>query len=134
MDKGWSGWAMQAVELHTFRADMENRRKEGKGFHKLNEESIATVREDLALDYQALADQHCEELTQLTEEFREFQEEIFRPLMEISNKNQRVEELKRVGAIIVSVSVSTEQNDPQPNDGVVLFRFRLRKEAGPRGS
>ena len=66
---GWAGWAQQAAELHTFRADHENRAKEGKGFFKLNDDSIATVREDLAKDYQALADQHLEEVTQILEEY-----------------------------------------------------------------
>ena len=47
---GWAGWAQQAAELHTFRADHENRAKEGKGFFKLNDDSIATVREDSARD------------------------------------------------------------------------------------
>ena len=66
---GWARWVQQAAELHTFRADHENRAKEGKGFFKLNENSIATVREDLAKDYQALADQHLEEVTQILEEY-----------------------------------------------------------------
>ena len=48
LDKGWTAWATQAAELHTYRADWENRRKEGRGFYKLNEESIAVIREDLA--------------------------------------------------------------------------------------
>ena len=51
--KGWAGWTQQATELHTFRTDHENRTKAGKGFFKLNNESIAAVREDLAADYQA---------------------------------------------------------------------------------
>ena len=29
LDKGWMAWATQAAELHTYRADWENRRKEG---------------------------------------------------------------------------------------------------------
>ena len=60
--KGWAGWVQQAAELHTFRADHENRTKAGKGFFKLNNESIAIVREDSAADYQALADRHSEEV------------------------------------------------------------------------
>ena len=54
LDKGWMAWATQAVELHTYRADWENRRKEGRGFYKLNDESVAVVHEDLAQDYRAL--------------------------------------------------------------------------------
>ena len=71
LDKGWTAWAEQAAELHIYRADGENRRKEGRGFYKLNDESIADVRTELARDYQALTDQHSEELAQLLEEFGE---------------------------------------------------------------
>ena len=39
------------------------------GFYKLNEESIAMIREDLAQEYQALADRHSDEIKQLLEEF-----------------------------------------------------------------
>ena len=48
LDKGWMAWATQAMELHTYRANWENRRKEGNGFYKLNDESVVAVREDLA--------------------------------------------------------------------------------------
>ena len=67
--KGWAGWAQKATELHTFRADHENWTKEGKVFFKLNDESIATVREGLEIDYQALRDQHLEEVAQILEEY-----------------------------------------------------------------
>ena len=43
--------------------------KEGKGFYKLNEESIAPVREDLVADYQALDDHQSEEVVQLLEDY-----------------------------------------------------------------
>ena len=67
--KRWVGWAQQAAELHTFRADHENRTKAGKGFSKLSKESIATVHEDLAIDYQAMANQHLEEVAHILEEY-----------------------------------------------------------------
>ena len=57
----------QAAELHIYCANRENCRKDGKGFYKLSEDSIAAVRKDLAEDYQALANQHSEELRQLME-------------------------------------------------------------------
>ena len=50
LNRGWAEWAKQAAELHTYRADRENQQKDDKGFYKLNEESIATVREDLMQD------------------------------------------------------------------------------------
>ena len=65
LDRGWARWTKQVAKLHTFRADHENRTKEGKGFFKLNNDSIAAVREDLAADYQALADRHSEEVVQI---------------------------------------------------------------------
>ena len=46
LTKGWAGWMQQAAELHTFCADLENQTKAGKGFFKLNNESISTVHED----------------------------------------------------------------------------------------
>ena len=67
--KGRARWAQQAAELHTFRVDHENRAKQAKGFFKQNDESIATVREDLATDYQDLADQHLEEVAQILQEY-----------------------------------------------------------------
>ena len=62
LHKGWAGWTKHVAELHTFRADQENRLKEGKGFYKLNEESITAVHKVLAADYQTLADHNSEEV------------------------------------------------------------------------
>ena len=69
VERGWSDWAKQAAELHTFRADRENRLKASKGFYKLHEESIASICEDLEAEYQALADHHSEEVVQLLVDF-----------------------------------------------------------------
>ena len=40
----------------------ENRHKDEKGLYKLDEESIATVLNDLMQDYQTLANRHSEEM------------------------------------------------------------------------
>ena len=69
LNRGWAKWAKQSIELRTYRADQENQQKDGKGFYKLNEESIDTVCEDLTQDYQALDDRHSKEIVQLLEEF-----------------------------------------------------------------
>ena len=69
IERGWTNWAKQVVELHIFRADQQNRLKEGKGFYKLNEESIALVRDNLEVDYQALADHHSEEIVQVFDNY-----------------------------------------------------------------
>ena len=92
--KGWAGWAQQAAELHTFHADHENRTKEGKGFLKLNDESIATVREDLAADYQTLADRHSEEVVQILEEYSATELEIAHQL--VSSERPRAETRHRL--------------------------------------
>ena len=46
------------------------------GNFKLSNESIATVRKDLATDYQALADRHLEEVAQILEEYGATEVEI----------------------------------------------------------
>ena len=80
LEKGWAGWTQQAAELHTFRADPENQTKAGKGFFKLNNDSIAAVREDFAAYYQALADRHSEEGVRILEEYGTAELEIIRQL------------------------------------------------------
>ena len=87
MDKGWEAWAAQAAELHTYRADWENHKKEGRGFYKLSEETVATVREDLAKDYRELSERHSEEIAQILEDFGEGQEELLDTLMEDRDKH-----------------------------------------------
>ena len=85
LDNGWMAWATQAAKLHAYCADWENRRKDGRGFYKLNKESIGTVWENLAQDYCALADQHSEELAQLLDDFGESQEELFHQITQTGN-------------------------------------------------
>ena len=82
LERGWASLTKQAAELHTFHTDQKNRVKEAKGFYKLNEESIASVREDLEADYQALADHHSEEVVQLLEDYGASDLEIARHLHE----------------------------------------------------
>ena len=79
-------WATHASELHTYRADWENRKKEGRGFYKVSDESVAIVREELAKDYRELVERHSEELAQLLDDFGESQEELLDRLMEIRGK------------------------------------------------
>ena len=83
MDKGWMAWAAQATKLHTYRGDFENRKKEGWGFYKLSDDTIASVREDLTKDNQELAEQHSEELAQILDDFEKSQEQLLNRLLEI---------------------------------------------------
>ena len=64
------------------------RKKEGRGFYKLSEETVAVVREDLAKDYHELEEQHSEELVQLLEDFSEGQEELLDHLLEVRGRQQ----------------------------------------------
>ena len=72
-----------------YRADWENRWQDGKGFYKLNEESIAPVCEDLTQDYQALADRHSEEIAQLLKEFGDNQLDTSLQLQAIENEQKK---------------------------------------------
>ena len=47
----WNQWSQQAVELQILRADVENRKKVGNNFYKMDEESIITIREELSDDF-----------------------------------------------------------------------------------
>ena len=68
MDKAWGAWSDQASELHIFWANQENRRKEGKGFYKVNEDSVTSIREELANDYRSLAQLNSTILEEFTDD------------------------------------------------------------------
>ena len=112
--KGWAGWAQQAAELHTFRADHENRTKAGKGFFKLSNESIAAVREDLAADYQALADRHSEEVVQILEEYGTAELEIARQLQE--NEADRLALGRQTIETVELPDNPREEAEPKPQE------------------
>ena len=75
MDKtlvaGWKQWSAQATELQVLRANTENRRKEDRGFYKMDGTSISMIREDLEEDFHALADGHTKAISLLLEEFND---------------------------------------------------------------
>mgnify|MGYP000391435637 FL=1 len=66
-------WAAQAAELHILRADAENRRKEGRGFYKMDEASIQTLRADLTEDYHTLVKSQTAAIEQVLEDFNDDQ-------------------------------------------------------------
>ena len=70
---GWKQWSAQAAELQVLWADAENRRKEGKGFYKMDDNNIQMIREDLTEDFHALADAHTKAIGTLLEEFNDDQ-------------------------------------------------------------
>ena len=71
LDHVWQEWSAQAADLHILRADAENRRKEGRGFYKMDDTSIQTLREDLTEEYHTLATSHTAAIEQLLEEFND---------------------------------------------------------------
>ena len=66
-------WAAQAAELHILRANAENRRKEGRGFYKIDEASIQNLHVDLTEDYHTLVKSHTAAIEQLLEDFNDDQ-------------------------------------------------------------
>ena len=66
-EKVWKEWSHQATELQTLRDDVENRKKEGDKFYKMDEESIVTIREELSEDFFSLAESHLREVRGLVE-------------------------------------------------------------------
>ena len=92
MNQGWAEWAKQPAELHTLHwADQETGRRKVRASTKLNEESIATVGDDLTADYQVLVDHHSEEIVQLLEEFGVAEVEITPHLQEYEVERKAVE-------------------------------------------
>ena len=67
--RGWNEWVPQAAELHVFRAYAKNQKKEGRGFYKMDENSIQILREDLTEKFQALARTHTTAIRNLLKEF-----------------------------------------------------------------
>ena len=92
-------WAAQAAELHILRANAQNRQKEGRGFFKMDEASIQTLRADLTEDYQSLAKSHTAAIEQLLEDF---------------NDDQMVFRL----AIPTSPPTATEQTEDPPREEI----------------
>ena len=73
LGRAWQECSTQAIELHVLCADAENRRKEGRGFYKMDENNIQTLREDLTEEYHTLAKSHTAAIEQLLEEFNDDQ-------------------------------------------------------------
>jgi uncharacterized membrane-anchored protein YhcB (DUF1043 family) len=102
-------WAAQAAELHVLRADAENRRKEGRGFFKMDEASVQNLRDDLTEDYLSLVKSHTAAIEQLLEDFNDDQM-VFR---------LEAEALKQANlATPTSPPSATEQTVVLPSEGL----------------
>ena len=67
--RAWQEWSAQAAELQVLRADAENQWKEGRGFYKMDENSIQILHEDLIKEFHAFAKSHTTSIEQLLEDF-----------------------------------------------------------------
>ena len=103
-------WAAQAAELHVLRADAENRRKEGRGFFKMDEASVQNLREDLTEDYLSLVKSHTAAIEQLLEDFNDDQM-VFRLEAEAL-------EQESLATLTTSPPSATEQTVDLPSEGL----------------
>ena len=71
--RGWNEWSAEGAELQVFRVDTENRRKEGRGFYKMDENNIQILREDLTEEFHAFAKTHTMTIGHVLEEFNDDQ-------------------------------------------------------------
>ena len=71
LGRTWQEWSAQAAELHVLCADVENGRKEGRGFYNMDESNIQILRGDLTEEQHNLAKSHTAAIEQLLEEFND---------------------------------------------------------------
>ena len=72
-EKLWKEWSQQAAELQTLQANVENRRKAGDKFYKMDEESIIIIKEELSEAFFSLAKAHLGAVRGLVEKLDEDQ-------------------------------------------------------------
>ena len=95
---------------YTFSSELENWPKEGKGFYKLDEESVTTIQEDLTNDYCSLDQLQSMEITKLLEEFGEDQLQLVVELEAYETKRIRTKEDQEVEYINLLDNKSSEQS------------------------
>ena len=64
----WNHWPKQAGALSSH-GDVENRKKVGDNFYKMDEESIITIQEELSDDFYALTETQLEVVQKLIDGF-----------------------------------------------------------------
>ena len=100
-----------SCQIAYLRADVENRRKEGRGFYKMDEASIQNLRADLTEDYHSLAKSHTAAIEQMLEDFNEDQM-MFRLEAEALER-------ERLAAIPTSPPTATEQKEEPPSEEIM---------------
>ena len=111
--QGWNEWAAQV-----FRADVENWKKEGHKFYKMDKNNIKNLREDLIAEFQAFTQTHTTVIGNLLEEFNDD-----RLLVTIETKGYEHEHLQAEKeaevATQVSADVLTERATQETKEDVV---------------
>ena len=69
----WEQWSKQAAELQLLHAAVENRKKAGDYFYKMDQESIITIRGESTEDFEAMAQEQITGIRRLLEEFEDDQ-------------------------------------------------------------
>ena len=72
----WEWWTKQTTKLQLLRADVENRKKSGDFFYKMDQESIITIQEELADDFEAMDQEQTEGIRRLLAKFKDDQLEM----------------------------------------------------------
>ena len=104
-EKVWKEWSQHAAELQRLRADVENRRKTGDKFYKMDQDSIVTIREELSEDFFALAEEHLKEIRGLVERLDDGQLET---QLELENYEQDRQQQEAEGKM-TPITISDEE-------------------------
>jgi hypothetical protein len=109
--KWWTSWTRNAAELQLLRADAENRRKEGDDYYMLTSEDFTGIRDELAEDFQALADDQLGQVRQLVAQLDDDRLEAQIQFESYERSRTREEEAR------VQVTVNLSDEEPYPEGG-----------------
>ena len=109
--KWWTKWAQNAAELQLLRADVENRQKEGDDCYTLTSEDFTAIRDELANDFQALADDQLVQVRQLVAQLDD--DRLEAQIQFESYERSRIREEKAQEAVTVNLS----DEEPSPDGG-----------------
>ena len=112
----WKEWSQQAVELQTFREDAENRKKAGDNFHKMDEESIIVIREELSDNFFSLAKSHLGAVRRLVERLDDDQLDTQLQFEKYERERRKKEAGKRATTITISDEEQQEEGPTEAKD------------------
>mgnify|MGYP000432720776 FL=1 len=109
--KWWTSWTRNAAELQLLRADAENRRKDGEDCYMLTSEDFTGIRDELAEDFQALAEDQIGQVRQLVAQLDD--DRLEAQIQFESYERSRVREEKAREPVTVNLS----DEEPLPEGG-----------------